>query len=1188
MGVERCPMSPADVVKQVHELAAQGKLEEAIALARREGLARPDDAEIYNALGTIFAKAGDVAGAREAFEIAITRDPSSFKPHANLSAMLRTHGDLEGALVAIKRATELAPEAARFFARRGQIESDLDRESEAAASYSKAHRLEPTPAHRDLLARSLLQGEHVKEALELLEGATPMTRDALVILATAYDAKGATREVDKTLRAIIETKPPAALCRAMLDIARRNALLDLGVALVVAASDAAPDDEDLATEAVLVKALLHQVHGRIEEAFELLDARAQANPSPRVYVLLLSLIASQGLYSHSARVEAAALRQFGDDAAILDAVGAMRLEMHETDGAIEMLERSLKLDPKGQRAQLELANCYFATSELGKSNAHYRQALALGPANLYAHSSALFASLHDENQSPKALYDAHRSWADRFAVASQTLECAPRSLDPERRLRIGYLSSDFRNHACARFTLPILRAHDRSRFDIYCYGHVRSADSGTRAIQALDLTYRELYGTSSRAIAQRIAEDEIDILVELVGHTAGNLLHVLSYRPAPLQGSYLGYPATTGMLDVDFRLTDARADPVGLTESWHTERLFRLERGAWTFEDVSSPPIVERDEGSPIVFSSFNRPAKLSDSVLRAWARILIALPDSLLLLKGRGLQSNLARRRIESVLVEGGVDPARVLMVGWAPTPTTHLATWGDVDIALDSHPYAGTTTTCEALRMGVPVVTLAGDSHVSRVGVSLLETVGLGDLVAKDWDDYVARAVALARDPARRRALRTTMRERMAASALGDGVQFTRTFEAGLRELWRAYVQSARANAPANARLSTVEPRRYVAPSLRDRETFVAIEQGVERDEQAAWMLGHAATGSRGASLEGGDRALAYALKLAARGVQVRLFEPDPERMRRVVASVVGTGIELLAAPLQVGGSIAMLFGAAASTRAIDAHSDALLVADTPEDLWDLARSRLEQGRTLARVIPALDALCVVDDEGLGALSQSVVVLAAETAARLELAGGLVRRTRLSPTRSNTDPLSPRPAFFAHLDAFELDAASSPSVWAFQCAKRVSLPIDERAAWLDEALVLSADLASDPVGAALTRARIAIEAGRRELVAPALLPLLTKEVVTGETPLQLPRGAFLLPHPDADGESPVPTSSWLELRCIEALLLYGVRSSFDRPRADLRLLLRYFNLGGTNAALNRRFGALCSVAMFEMGVAS
>lgn len=1171
-------MSPSEVVKQVHELAGQGKLEEAVALARREALAWPEDAEIYNALGTILAKAGDIEAAREAFEAAMAREPASFKPHANLSAMLRTHGDLAGALGAITRATELAPQAARFFARRGQIESDLGRESDAAASYYQAHKLEPTAAHRDLLARSLLQGDRVQEAIQLLDGAAPMTRDALVILASAYDACGATADVERTLRAIVDTKPPAAVCRAMLDIAKRNSMLDLGVALAEASSEAAPEDEELATTAVVARALLHQVRGEIAQACQLLEARGSSHPSPRVYVPLLLMVGSLGLHAHKARIEAAALEHFPDNAEVLAAAGCMRLDLHEVDGAREVLQRAVAADPKEERARFELANCYFAAGDVSTARVQYGEVLQLMPSSIYAHSMALFVDLHDETQTPAALYDAHRWWADRFAVAAHTLQPAPRSLDPDRRLRIGYLSSDFRTHACARFMLPVLRAHDRSQFEVFCYGHVRSPDGVTDQIRALDLTYREVYGLSSSIIAKRIADDEIDVLVELMGHTAGNLLHVLAYRPAPLQGSYLGYPATTGMLDVDFRLTDARADVPGLTERWHTERLIRLERGAWTFEDLGSPPIVERDEASPIVFSSFNRPSKLSDSVLRAWARILAALPSSLLLLKGRGLQSKLARGRIEALLAEAGVNPARVLMVGWAPTPTTHLATWGDVDIALDAHPYAGTTTTCEALRMGVPVITLAGDTHVSRVGVSLLETVGLGDLVAKDWDEYVERAVALARDPARRRELRSTMRERMAASALGDGVSFTRSFEVGLREAWRDYVQSPRAKAPSNVRLSTIEPRRYVAPSLRERASFVAFEQGVERDEQAEWMF---ASSPQAASLEGGDRALAYALKLAAQGANVRLFEPDTERLPRVTASIVGTTIQLHPTPMPEGCGTVLLFGSAASRR-LDGDSDALLIADTPEELASMMR--LQQGRTLARVIPGLDALRVIDDEDSGAFSQSVLVVGADTAARLEAAGRLVRRARPSPTRSSADRFSPRPAFLSHLDAFELDAALPPSVVAFSRAKDVSLPIQERAAWLDEALA-AAELMSDPVGGALTRARIAIEAGRRELVAPALKPLLSKEA---DTPLQLPRIPFLLPHPDPVAAVSGPTPSWLELRCIEALLLYGVRSSFDRPRADLQLLLRYFGLGGTSVALNRRFGALCSVALFETGLTS
>lgn len=403
-----------------------------------------------------------------------------------------------------------------------------------------------------------------------------------------------------------------------------------------------------------------------------------------------------------------------------------------------------------------------------------------------ADSSRLFALNYDPALSAQAVCDAHASWGRRFADRPAP---RPDRADPDRRLRVGYVSPDFRQHSCAYFFEPLLNAHDRGEVEVFLYSEARREDATSARLKALADHWRATSGRSDRAVAEAVAADRIDVLVDLAGHTTGNRLGVFAQRPAPLQFTWLGYPGSTGLRAFSGRLTDAWADPPG-AEAFATEPLLRLPHflcygPPGHAPEPGPPPCLE---GRPPTFGSFNAPAKLNDGVLDLWSRLLQRLPAARLLLKGRGLGEPSARAWITEAFQRRGIAGARIDCRGWIPDPASPLAGYHQLDVALDPFPYSGATTTCEALWMGVPVVVLEGDRHAARVGVSLLRAAGRADWIAATPEDYLRIAAELVASPGRLAAQRQALRAGLRASPLLDAGGFARAVEGVYRRQWQA----------------------------------------------------------------------------------------------------------------------------------------------------------------------------------------------------------------------------------------------------------------------------------------------------------------------------------------------------------------------------------------------------------------
>ena len=390
------------------------------------------------------------------------------------------------------------------------------------------------------------------------------------------------------------------------------------------------------------------------------------------------------------------------------------------------------------------------------------------------------------------LYDQHR----RFGAAAgpSPARTFANVRQPGRRLRVGFLSPDLHRHSVAYFLEPLLAHLDRNEFEVFLYHDQPVVDSMSERLRQLADCWRVVAGLSPDSLENVLRADAPDILFDLAGHTGMNRLPLFVRRLAPVQATYLGYPDTTGLLAMDYRLVDAVTDPAGAADAICSERLLRFAPTAWSYAPPADAPegaAVASAEApaAGVVFGCFNNFAKVNDPALFAWGRILAAVPGSKLLLKGGGLSAPALRADLCRRLESSRIPIERVELCERTRTLAEHLAAYGRVDVSLDTFPYNGTTTTCEALWMGVPVVSRVGDRHASRVGASLLQAVGHSEWLAADWDDYVAKAVALAGDPSRRAELRRGLRLEMQASALLDHRGQAARFGTALRRMWAEY---------------------------------------------------------------------------------------------------------------------------------------------------------------------------------------------------------------------------------------------------------------------------------------------------------------------------------------------------------------------------------------------------------------
>ncbi len=452
------------------------------------------------------------------------------------------------------------------------------------------------------------------------------------------------------------------------------------------------------------------------------------------------------------------------------------------DEAEALLDDVVKAEPTFETALMALADVYVLSGRAQAAERWFRAAMAANPMLPAAHSALLFSMNARDDLSAEAIFDEHVRFGDRFPAAPPATAIA--AAGTPRRVRIGYVSADFRQHAVALFMRPVLAHHDRTQFEIFCYSNTTAMDEVTRQIESSVEHWRDIAGLDDHATAAMVRADGIDVLVDLAGHTGGSRLGVFALRAAPVQVSWLGYLNTTGLRAMDFRICDGWSDPVGQSEHLHTERLLRMPHSQWCYEPatlVEPATAITVESARPIVFGSFNQSWKISPVCIDYWAEILGQVPGSTLRIVG--VPQGRSQARIGERLLGHGVARERVHFL-----PRMNVAAYfssiGDVDIALDTFPYNGGTTTLDVLWMGVPVVALAGKRSIARSSVSILSTLGEQGLIANTASEYVAINVELARNGDWRRDLRSQLRGRLRSSPLMDASRFTHDLEHLLRQ--------------------------------------------------------------------------------------------------------------------------------------------------------------------------------------------------------------------------------------------------------------------------------------------------------------------------------------------------------------------------------------------------------------------
>jgi protein O-GlcNAc transferase len=700
-----------------------GRLPQAEACYRQVLTIQPDHADTLHLLGVIAYQVGRHDVAIDLIRRAIARNGKNPAYFCNLGDALRDFGSFEEAASACCEAIRLKPDFAEAHSNLGLALKGQGKLDEAIAACREAVRLNPALAEAHFNLGNALRAQE------------------------RYD------EAVAASRRAVSVNPRSA-----------KAHCNLGAALC---------DQ-----------------GHYEEAIAACREAIRLKPDlVEAYSALGTTLRQTGHFDHAVAAFREAVRIKPDDAGAHCNLGLALRDLNGVDEAVAAIRESIRIKPDlGAYGCLASALC--DQGELEDAVETYHR--AVGSKMEFAESTSscfLFCLNYSETISSAALFEAHCAWDERHGRPTPPRDAYANDRSPGRRLKVGYVSPDFRQHSVAYFLEPLLRGHDRDEVEAFCYAEVSAPDAGTQRFKGLANRWVATVGLSDAALAERIRSDGIDILVDLAGHTAKNRLAAFARKPAPVQVNWLGYPNTTGLKAMDYRLVDAVTDPEGEADAYASEALVRLPDGFLCYSARDEAPARGAApclSNGFVTFGSFNSPAKLSGATLDAWAQVLTRLPTARLLLKGKPFADAATRARYLGRLAERGVAADRVELVGWLPDSKGHLALYDRIDVALDPFPYNGTTTTCEALWMGVPVVTLRGDRHSGRVGASLLTRVGSTDLIANSVEAYVTTAVALAGDPARLADLRRSLRPRMAASSLCDAAGFARKVEDAYRTMW------------------------------------------------------------------------------------------------------------------------------------------------------------------------------------------------------------------------------------------------------------------------------------------------------------------------------------------------------------------------------------------------------------------
>ncbi len=664
--------------------------------------------------------------------------------------------------------------------------------TEAEKIYHQVLELDPGNAHAlHQLGMLALQARRFEAAAELIDKAIRADRSQAAFygnLAEAYRHLGKLSEAIDCYRKALTLRPDLARVHAMLGtVYHTQGRLEEAGAELREALRLKPNDIDARSQ---LGQVLHD-QGKLVEAEACFRRILRTDPNSADAAFHLGTVfQTQRKLPEAVDCYRAALASNPKHADAYSYLGYCLNDQGKRDEAIACLRRAVELNPDLAVAYNTLAVALHAVGRADEAIANYRRAVEISPDASGIHSNLLYALNFHSDQDAEALFAEHKAWGERHADPLTALSAPhPNNRTLQRRLRIGYVSPHFMNHAVNFFSEPILASHDHSRYEVFCYSSVAAPDETTARLRGLADHWREIGQLTDQQAADLVRQDEIDILVDLAGHIGENRLLVFAFKPAPIQVTYIGYQNTTGMQAMEYRLTDDYSDPPGLTDPFYTEKLVRLPQRFFCYLPSSdAPPVGPLPALScgKITFGSFNNFMKVTPQVLDAWVRLLERVPNSRLIILVDVEDS--VKQSLAEVFARYGIETHRLTLAN-RRSRGEYLELIGRVDIALDPFPFNGHTTTCDALWQGVPVVTRSGTSYASRFGGSALATLGLGELISHSEEQYLQIAAVLAGDIPRLERLRGGLREQMANSPLVDCVSFTRNLEAEYRRMWSTW---------------------------------------------------------------------------------------------------------------------------------------------------------------------------------------------------------------------------------------------------------------------------------------------------------------------------------------------------------------------------------------------------------------
>ncbi|WP_193315536.1 tetratricopeptide repeat protein [Janthinobacterium aquaticum] len=790
---EAAALAPSDAEAQVRLGCAQmdnGQPEQAMACFMRALELAPAYAEALSRLGDALQAQGHLKEAAECYRGALEIDPSLLMALAGKGDMQQAQGQYQAAQASYQQALALAPDAAELHCKLGDVHVALNRPEPAMRSYAAALQSEPgnAMAHGGM-GNVLFRLDRNAEAVLSYRKATAQPNAIAAHfhgLGRSLHATGETAEAENAYRqAIAMDSTVAAPMLHYADLLRETRRQGQAIAIYQAALLLEPKN----IEALNNMGIAQEDDGQFEQALASFRKVLELAPdNPVTHNNIAAILNTMGQSKAALDSCRLAVKLGPKSASAHVNLGVCLTQMGRLDEAVKAFEKAVRFEPQNRRAHVNLSSTLAQLGRIDQAISSSRAAIKINPDWEELHSNLLFYLTHSQDVDAKALFAEHMRYAAHFETPHlANWPAHSNTREPERRLRIGFVSADLYKHAVANFITPVLEHLAQSpRLEIFAYANSFHDDVVSRHLHGLVSVWRQVEKLTHAELTQLITSDAIDILIDLSGHTGFNRLPVFARKPAPLQVSWIGYPGTTGLQAMDYFLADRYYSPPGVFDSQFSEKLVRLPASAVFLPSPDAPNVnpAPAISNGYITFGSFNRASKLSLDVIERWSALLRAVPDAKMVLGG--MPNHQTSDRFRAWFKREGIAANRLTFFTFTNSQD-YLALHHLVDVCLDTFPYNGGTTTLHALWMGVPTLTMMGPTLPGRVGAAICHHVGLAEFIADDKEDFITKGKQIAGDIVAIADLRTELRDRLKHSAACQPAVIAAGLESAMRVIWR-----------------------------------------------------------------------------------------------------------------------------------------------------------------------------------------------------------------------------------------------------------------------------------------------------------------------------------------------------------------------------------------------------------------